>query len=188
MWTCWACCHQVQCERHTEMPLDSAQNWWHPYEACRQSHWTLLHDPGWRNLEKNTIFFSNIIFKGNLQWRSIMALSLGMGKKKWLMAVFQSIYGLTCWKLTYESHENMAMSAILERLAVWSVTSWRTLTYVAEVYLMLWANLFLLFIGEKQTNKSTPWGTPIHSKKSTSVEYMFIEQPCKACREKLLAT
>ena len=33
------------------MPPNSAQNWWHPCEACRRSRWTLLHDPGWRNLD-----------------------------------------------------------------------------------------------------------------------------------------
>lgn len=79
----------------------------------------------------------------------------------------------------FESGKNMAVNAAIclkvAKTWLWMllfcawhvvyVTSWIRLACLAEVYIMLWTNHFLLFVCEKPANMAVPWGVWIVQKK-----------------------
>ena len=85
----------------------------------------------------------------------------------------QPFYGLVCWEYTCINQHlkaaNMsqwlwALSCCVYVCVSASVTSWTRSVRGTEVYIMQWANLFLLFISREWTNMAAPWGAQIWSK------------------------
>ena len=75
------------------------------------------------------------------------------------MTDFLAIYGLVCYKSTFESQKKKknaasAASFVSSSLCLW----WHKQGHiVAEVYVTTWANLSLLLIGKEETNMAVTW-------------------------------